>query len=744
MKLKLTLICFIFFFTIVSIFAQSGLQITEIMFDVPQDTLGDANGDGIRGSHSDEFVEIYNGGSAAVDLTAYQIIEREGVPVFTFPLNSVLAPGQFAVVFGAIGTAGIGSNLPSDALYFAVNENDDNNDGFDNGLGKSNFSNSADRVMLVNPLLADTVAEIDWGGTTSHPISTITANGIYLGPPNTVLGDSISGSVAQSVTHSIGSDLWGIHSIVTGDPTSLFSPGKDAVQNTNPILPNIQITEVMFDVPKDSLGDANGDGVRGSHSDEFIEIYNNGPIDADLTGFQILDKDTMVVYQFPDSTKLKIGQFAVVFGAVGSNGFGPMPSEALVFAKYQSDDNLGFDDENGGHSNFSNSHDAVVIVNSIENDTTSEIYWGSASPVSSKAVYLGPPNTISGDSIKGKIGQSVTSRLNSNLWDKHTVVAGSGSALFSPGIDARTPPQVNNSDLIITEIMFDVPKDSVGDANGDGVRGSKSDEFVEIYNRGSAAINVSGYQIVEREGVPVYTFPIGTTINPAQFVVVFGAVDSNGFGSNLPPDAIYLAVHDTSANIGFDNGIGKTNFSNSHDNCLLINPANSDTLDEVYWGTATPLSTIGVYFGFPNTISGTTISGGIAQSVTLDRNLGLWDKHTVVTDNATDYFSPGKDAVVVDGVKSENLIPTKFVLSQNYPNPFNPSTIISFSMPYASKVTLRIYNILGQEIATLADKKLSSGVYQYTFDASNLATGVYIYSLRTSKGMMTKKMLLLK
>ena len=89
-------------------------------------------------------------------------------------------------------------------------------------------------------------------------------------------------------------------------------------------------------------------------------------------------------------------------------------------------------------------------------------------------------------------------------------------------------------------------------------------------------------------------------------------------------------------------------------------------------------------------------------------------------------------------------IPTKYLLSQNYPNPFNPSTTISFSIPTSEFVTLKVYDVLGREVATLVNENLSAGNYSYNFDASNLTNGVYLYKLQAGKYNEIKKMVLTK
>jgi len=99
----------------------------------------------------------------------------------------------------------------------------------------------------------------------------------------------------------------------------------------------------------------------------------------------------------------------------------------------------------------------------------------------------------------------------------------------------------------------------------------------------------------------------------------------------------------------------------------------------------------------------------------------------------------------ITGVVNElSELPTQFNLYQNYPNPFNPSTVIKYSIPKAQFVTLRVYNSIGQEIATLVNTQQNTGFYEVTFDASRFASGVYFYILKTDNFNSIHKMLLLK
>jgi hypothetical protein len=89
-------------------------------------------------------------------------------------------------------------------------------------------------------------------------------------------------------------------------------------------------------------------------------------------------------------------------------------------------------------------------------------------------------------------------------------------------------------------------------------------------------------------------------------------------------------------------------------------------------------------------------------------------------------------------------LPKTFTVEQNYPNPFNPSTMIAFSLPQSMKVSLVVFNTIGQEVARLIDETLDAGYYQKSFNAGNFPSGTYLYQLRAGNSVVTKKMLLIK
>jgi photosystem II stability/assembly factor-like uncharacterized protein len=152
--------------------------------------------------------------------------------------------------------------------------------------------------------------------------------------------------------------------------------------------------------------------------------------------------------------------------------------------------------------------------------------------------------------------------------------------------------------------------------------------------------------------------------------------------------------------------------------------------------------------GFPEqTIPGSAYSTDDGSSWTLIDNLPH-HKAEFISDQAG--WSGGvNDSVykwigLPTDVKENPVTVNNFSLFQNYPNPFNPSTVIKYSIPTSEFVTLKVYDVLGNEVATLVDEQKSAGTYQVSFNASGLSSGVYFYTLTSGNFMATKKLILLR
>ena len=111
----------------------------------------------------------------------------------------------------------------------------------------------------------------------------------------------------------------------------------------------------------------------------------------------------------------------------------------------------------------------------------------------------------------------------------------------------------------------------------------------------------------------------------------------------------------------------------------------------------------------------------------------------------TNVLNFGVNISPVSGVVPvSSQVPTQFRLEQNYPNPFNPVTKINFDIPKTGFVSLKVYNILGKEVANLVNGVKNAGIYSVDFDGTNLASGTYFYKLESNGFVDSKKMVLIK
>ena len=114
-------------------------------------------------------------------------------------------------------------------------------------------------------------------------------------------------------------------------------------------------------------------------------------------------------------------------------------------------------------------------------------------------------------------------------------------------------------------------------------------------------------------------------------------------------------------------------------------------------------------------------------------------------------FSDNSDLSIVKAQKAKprlllntEIIPNQVILSQNYPNPFNPTTLIKYQIPVESFTTLKVYDVLGNEVATLVKDEKTAGNYEVEFNANGLASGIYLYKIKAGEFVDVKKMIVLK
>ncbi len=152
------------------------------------------------------------------------------------------------------------------------------------------------------------------------------------------------------------------------------------------------------------------------------------------------------------------------------------------------------------------------------------------------------------------------------------------------------------------------------------------------------------------------------------------------------------------------------------------------------------------------TILGFELDGLMVYYITLSDKFGPVRFYWTGEPPGTDYRENLLIGCIIDSVIYGNLVSVEseqfpannFSLSQNYPNPFNPNTVISYRLPVTSNVTLKVYDILGREVATLVNEEKPAGEYEVEFDGSALPSGIYFYQLRARQYSETKKMILLR
>jgi hypothetical protein len=260
------------------------------------------------------------------------------------------------------------------------------------------------------------------------------------------------------------------------------------------------------------------------------------------------------------------------------------------------------------------------------------------------------------------------------------------------------------NNLKITEIHYHpLPEDTIGDGNF---------EFIELKNVGSSPIDLSGVKFIE--GIS-FSFPADSILNPDKFIVLA----SNQYYFNMRYNFIPFGEYQGS-------------LDNSGERIVLTNIL-QDTIVSIRYNDREP---------WPESADGSGYS-----LVTKEFNAnGDQNDPANWRSSINIHGSPGKDDEETTFVEEhKKSIPDNFILYQNYPNPFNPATRISYALPKGNFVTLKIYNVLGQEVKTLVNEYQEADWYSIYFNANNLASGVYFYSLHAGNNFNeVKKMLYIR
>jgi hypothetical protein len=224
-------------------------------------------------------------------------------------------------------------------------------------------------------------------------------------------------------------------------------------------------------------------------------------------------------------------------------------------------------------------------------------------------------------------------------------------------------------------------------------------DWIELYNDGTHSADIGGWVLTDGDPIHRFTFPAGTVLGSDGYVVL--AEDTNDFASHFP---------------GISNFVGEMNFGlSSYGEFIELVDDEGQVIDSLTYGVQAP------WPAEANGLGATLELGNPATNNALGVN---WRA-------SAGHGSPGRKNSVETAVRGTNvkILPSEFRLFQNYPNPFNPKTVISFQLPVVSRVSLKVYDLLGREVATLVDRELSAGDYTRPWNAATAASGVYFYRL---------------
>ena len=151
----------------------------------------------------------------------------------------------------------------------------------------------------------------------------------------------------------------------------------------------------------------------------------------------------------------------------------------------------------------------------------------------------------------------------------------------------------------------------------------------------------------------------------------------------------------------------------------------------------------GEYFGYSNDVAQGDIASfcSLSQTTYTYPGVSLWEYNQIAHQYIWDEYSAAWQTTAVTPVEG---MPNQYNLAQNYPNPFNPGTSIAFSVPQAVEVTLKVYDLLGREVAVLVNERKDPGSYTVTFTPHGLGSGVYFYRLTVGSFVQSRKMVFLK
>ena len=384
---------------------------------------------------------------------------------------------------------------------------------------------------------------------------------------------------------------------------------------------------------------------------------------------------------------------------------------------------------------------SVLINQTAAGDTNSSFMKA----VNFSSGYQAGPNSIAIDDLNsdGKLDLVVSNQFPDINSEYHIAV------LFNTTTTGNTIPSFTSyTHLISGAGPFDVV---TADFNIDGT----ADIAVANFTDGTVSVFLNSTQV----GSTTAVFSSKKDFAVGQGAMGIDAADFNADGyidlaiANQNSDNISILMNTTAStsSLSFGNHIDFP--GEAGPNSITIHDIDNDGKPELVVTNSSAKNVVSVFFngwanGEFNPYFGDNVSYNVgelpASSVVADLN-GDRRMDIVTANSSGKSISVLLNTSTITGIRDEiKLKPNNFSLNQNYPNPFNPTTTISYQLSAISRVTLKIYDILGREVTTLVNEEQPAGNYKINFDASRLASGVYFYRIVAGDFIQTKKMVLLK
>lgn len=540
------------------------LVLNEIFAAVPTGEAGDANGDGVRDADQDEFLEFVNVSGTRLSVGGLKVYKGDGANPALTVQTACLDPGQALVVFGGLQE---GATPPSYAG--AVVEISPKSLGLTNGGARLRVETAGGASLydFTYPGVSDASATLSpqLSDGTNYVKHTELASGIAFSPGTCPDGSALSSGCGAAPNNSVNNN----------SPQGCPDAPEPTASNVGE---RIMINEVLANVPNDPVtGDVNMDGVRDAAEDEFIELVNISGETLRVGGMEIRKDDS--VKATVGLACLPPGGSLVIFG-------GGTPPERMGEA---------YVEKARSTFGFSNSGGSRISLHTAGGELISTLTLPSSGAVSLNRFIelletadlvphtdLAPgrlysPGTCANGALLSEGCPSIPVESDGDAgmdmdggMDTGPDMDGGDMMDAEPDVPACEGVVPTGAQLVLNEVLGDVPNNATGDTNGDGVRDAAQDEFVELFNVSNQTLRVEGITVRKDDTVKA---TLRGCLEPNSGLIIFGGIQNGATPATFPGMTSLVAT-------------STFQFANGGDTVKVIGAGGEVLADYTYGGTS--------------------------------------------------------------------------------------------------------------------------------------------------------------